>query len=164
MRKPPPLGFLSSTTAAKHSSTPTILLALLHVISICSSFTFSSWTFVTWIIFISLYIPLWVTTILYILHWHREKNLKEEEKHEQIKSARHKQSADLDKQMNDFEFKKELLFIQKECLKSLLQDPNISEFSCDANPILGDDIHIKKFEHPTKTGADNIKSKIRSIK
>lgn len=92
MKKTPPPQSLSSSTIAKGSlSAPAVLLALLHVMSVvCSGFTFSSWTLTTWIVFIPFYILLWITSILYVIHWHRKKNLEEEEKKEQIRAARRK--------------------------------------------------------------------------
>lgn len=164
MKKTPPPQSLSSSTITKGSlSAPAVLLALLHVMSVvCSGFTFSSWTLTTWIVFIPFYILLWITSILYVIHWHRKKNLEEEEKKEQIRAARRKRIDESDKQTEDCNLERDTLSAQEECLKMLLHNPNLSGFSCDDNPLLGKNVHIE-FEKSGKNTTDNTPSKIRAI-
>lgn len=103
MKKTPPPQSLSSSTITKRSlPAPVVLLALLHVMSfVCSAFTFSSWTLITWIVFIPFYILLWITSVLYVIHWHRKKNLEEKEKEEQLRAARRKRIDESAKQTED---------------------------------------------------------------
>ena len=154
---------LSSSTTKGSLSAPVVLLALLHVMSVvCSGFTFSSWTITTWLVFIPFYILLWITSILYVIHWHRKKNLEEEEKKEQIRAARRKRIDESEKQTEDCNFGRETLSAQEECLKMLLQNQTLSGFSCDDNPLLGKNVHIE-FESSKKNTTGSTPSKIRSI-
>ena len=164
MKKTPPPESLSSSTITKRSlPAPVVLLALLHVMSfVCSAFTFSSWTLITWIVFIPFYILLWITSVLYVIHWHRKKNLEEKEKEEQLRAARRKRIDESAKQTEDCNRERDTLSAQEDCIKTLLQNPNLFEFSCDDNPLLGKNVHIKfgKSEESTK---DKASHKIHTI-
>lgn len=163
MKKTPSPQSLSSSSTKGSLSAPAVLLALLHVtLVICSSFTFSSWTIAMWLIFIPFYILLLVTSILYVIHWHRKKNLEEEEKKQQIRAARRKSIDESDKQTEDCNFGRDTLSAQEECLKTLLQNQTLSGFSCDDNPLLGKNVHID-FGKSEKNTTGSTPSKIRSI-
>lgn len=153
---------LSSSTAKRSLSVPAVLSALLHIILVVCSFTFSSWTIAVWLVFIPFYILLLITSILYVIHWHRNKNLEEEEKKEKIRAARRKSIDESDKQTEDCNFERDTLLAQEECLKKLLQNQLLSGFSCDDNPLLGKNVHID-FEKSGKDTTGNTPSKIRSI-
>lgn len=162
MKKTPPPESLSSSTTAKGltSSAPTILLTLLHVTTvICTGFSFPSWTFATWLVFVPFYILLWIATILYIIHWNRKKNLEEDEQREKIRAARRKRIDESAKQTDDSNFERDKLSAQEECLKMLLQDPNVTEISCEDNPLLGKNVHIEFGKSSKRTTP----SKIRAI-
>ena len=164
MKKTPTPQSLSSSTTKRSLSAPAVLLALLHVMSVvCSGFTFSSWTITTWLVFVPFYILLWITSILYVIHWHRKKNLEEEEKKEQIRAVRRERIDESEKQTEDCNFERDMFSAQEECLKMLLQNQTLSGFSCDDNPLLGKNVHIE-FEKFEKNTTRNTPSKIRSIK
>ncbi len=162
MKKTPNPQSLSSSTITKRSwSAPAVLLALLHVMTVvCSKFAFSSWTITTWFVFIPFYILLWITSGLYVLHWHRKKKLEEKEKEEQIAAAYRKSSDESVKQTEDSNLERDKLSTQKECLKTIFQNQTLSRFSCDNNPLLGENVDIE-FDKYKRNITSNAPSKIR---
>ena len=161
MKKPPPYpSFLSSIR--KTPSAPAVLLFLLHVMTLIGSyFTFSSWTIITWILFIPYYLLLWIASVIYVLHWHRRKNLEENEKEEQIRALQQKGFDESDKQTEQFSLEREKLSAQEEFLRMLLLNSNLTEFSCDDSPILGKNVHVK-FEKSEDTPTSHPSPKVHN--
>ena len=129
---------------------------------VCTKTDLSKWKISNWIIFLIPYSLLFISSILWLYHWHRRKCIEEDHALEDLRykrSKRRREEYELKKQQ---ELQIKRLHVQNNFISLLSENPKLSNLSWDESDILGKNFYAEFT--PFKDKSDESESKIRNIR